>query len=41
LQPFATRVGRGLAPQAFAFRIGGIPFSRSLSPRLATAALVR
>jgi hypothetical protein len=41
LQPFATRVGRGLAPEAFAFRIGGIPFSRSLSPRLATTALVR
>jgi hypothetical protein len=41
LQGCVTRVGRGLAPEAFAFRIGGIPFSRSLSPRLATTALAR
>jgi len=41
LQPFATRVGRGLAPEAFAFRIGGLPFSRSQWPRLATTALAR
>jgi len=41
LQPFATRVGRGLAPEAFAFRTGGLPFSRSQSPRLATTALAR